>query len=652
LSDAGKSKRRPGGSGAALGAQVVRYSSIFSGGLVITNVLAFASTIVIAHLLGPAEFGQLALLLFLAGLLNMAFNLGSKQGTMRRVFGADDDEDDDDDAEEEGLSEASQRSLGTGIVLTSLLAATGTVTVVLLAPQVADLLLGGSGDRELVLWAAAAGGLGAIYRLASLAVWMERRPVAFVVLESAQPLLVLIAMVALVASGGGLEGAIAGTAIGTAVSTVVTVAALRGSFELCFEPREALQIMRLGAPRIPVHASFWMINSAQIFFLSRYVSHTDLGIFALAQRAGIVVALLPTGFRRALRPLKRTTAFAALEEEYGSEVARGQQLGYFLLVTLASLLAITLLADPVVSLAPAAYADAAPLIPLMAAAMVSPTVFRMLNKSAKYRRKRRTFIYSAVVAGLLFIAGCLTLIPWLGLPGAPVAMMLAFTAPGAYIFYLSQWGKEPITMPYRSLAIATILAAACALGYYALDPSGILLEIALGLVLLLAWAVLAILAGAIPSYHRGPLIHMARAAIGRGAARFDSERALRALSDEDREALRLAIVERRPLEQIGPGPGPGPDGGAEHVARALRRAAEGGGAFAGADSEHDAAIAEYLFSSQTVASRDSTAKRLIRDDGVSPEDLRELETVLEDLEGVPEGAWKRRATPARSGQRA
>jgi O-antigen/teichoic acid export membrane protein len=641
LSDAAKSESRPGGSGAVLGAQVVRYSSIFSGGLVVTNLLAFASTIVVAHLLGPAEFGQLALLLFLAGLLNLVFNLGSKQGTMRRVFGADDDED-DDEAEDEELSEASQRSLGTGIVLTTLLAVIGTAAVALLAPQVADLLLGGAADRELVLWAAAAGGLGAVYRLASLAVWMERRPVAFVVLESAQPLLILIFIVVLVAAGSGLEGAVAGTAIGTAISTVVTVLALRRSFELCFEPREALAIMRLGAPRIPVHASFWTINSSQVFFLSRYVSHTDLGIFALAQRAGIVVALLPTGFRRALRPLKRTTAFAAVEDQYGSEVARGQQLGYFLLVTLASLLAITLLADPVVAMAPPAYEDAAPLIPLMAAAMVSPTAFRMLNKSAKYRRKRRTFIFSAVVAGLLFVAGCLALIPWLGLEGAPVAMMLAFAVPAAYIFYLSQRGRDPIAMPYRWLAVATILAAACALGYYAIDPSGILLQIALGLGLLLAWAGV-VFGTVLPSYHRRPLLHMARAAIGRGSARFDSDEALRGLGPEDREALRLAIVERRPLQEIGARFGG--DGGAEHVARALRRAADLGGAFAGDDTEHDAAIAEYLFSSQTVAGRDQTAKRLIRDEGVRAGDLRELETVLEDLEGAPEEAWTGAAVP-------
>jgi hypothetical protein len=123
---------------------------------------------------------------------------------------------------------------------------------------------------------------------------------------------------------------------------------------------------------------------------------------------------------------------------------------------------------------------------------------------------------------------------------------------------------------------------------------------------------------------------MARTAMGRGPVRFDSEQALRELGPKDREVLRLAIVEGRPLEEIGATFG-SDGGGATRVARALRRAADLGGAPAGQETEHDGAIAEYLFSSQTVASRDLTAKRLIRDDGVSPGDLRELESVLDDL---------------------
>lgn len=92
-----KRPEKGGGTGAALGTQVLRYSGIHGFGMVLANALTFVSTIVIANFASPAEFGRLGLLLFYAGLLTLLFTLASKQGTLKRTFGGDDDEDDEDD---------------------------------------------------------------------------------------------------------------------------------------------------------------------------------------------------------------------------------------------------------------------------------------------------------------------------------------------------------------------------------------------------------------------------------------------------------------------------------------------------------------------------------------------------------------------------
>ena len=86
--------RRPdkgGGTGAALGSAVLRYSGIHGLGMVAANIITFASTIVIANFSKPAEFGQLGLLMFYSGLLTLVFTLASKQGTLKRTFGGDDE---------------------------------------------------------------------------------------------------------------------------------------------------------------------------------------------------------------------------------------------------------------------------------------------------------------------------------------------------------------------------------------------------------------------------------------------------------------------------------------------------------------------------------------------------------------------------------
>jgi O-antigen/teichoic acid export membrane protein len=629
---AGDRARPTGGTGAILGAQVVRFSSLHSAGLVTGTLLGFAGTIVVAYLLGPADLGRFALLLFLAMLLNLLFNLGSKQGTMRRTYGADEEEDEGDEEREEVAAEATDRTLGTGLVLTALVAATGAALVLALSRPISELLLGTPEEGRLVVWAALAGGFGAIFRLAAAALWLERRAVAYVVLGTVRPLLVLAALTVLVAAGAGIEGAIAGTAIGSAAGMLIALLLLRDSYTLTFDPGEAAAIIRGGVGRIPIIASFWVVSFADIFILSRFVSDADLGIYQLAARFGLVASLLPAGFRKAIRPLQRTTTFAAVEDEYGVGVARGTQLNYFLLMVIGVLLAVALLAQALVKIAPASFADAAPLIPLLAAGLIGPTLFRIVNKVVKFERKASLFTFLTVAAAVLFLGGALALVPLLGLAGAPLAMIACFGLPVAYLLYRSQRGRLPLRIEWGSLALASALAGACALAYYAIDPPGVVLQSVLSVGLIGTWGFLLVLTGAVPSRHRRPLVHMGRAAIGRAPAGFDPERALEALSPADREALRMAIVERRPLSEIATVlGGDGPSAG-EQLVRALRRAASGGGLPPADAGERDAEIGAYLFEPGPVARRDAAARRLLRGKAVTAGELRELEAVTVDLE--------------------
>ena len=65
-----------GGTGAVLGTQLLRYSGIHSVGVVVSNVLTFTLTILVANFVDPGAFGQLGLLLFLAGLMTLLFTVG------------------------------------------------------------------------------------------------------------------------------------------------------------------------------------------------------------------------------------------------------------------------------------------------------------------------------------------------------------------------------------------------------------------------------------------------------------------------------------------------------------------------------------------------------------------------------------------------
>ena len=655
MSSAGKTS-----SGAVLGSKVLRYSGIQGGLLATSNLLTFASVAVVAFFLGPADFGRFGLLLFLAGLLNTLFNLATKQGTFKRVFGMDDEDEDDDGPDDSSAAEGGDRtSLGTGLWMTVVVSIVGTALVIAFAEPIGDLLLGGDGDRELIAFAALTGGLGAIFRLTSLVLWLERRPGAHVAVEVVRPVLVLAGVVVLVASGAGLEGAIAGTALGTGLAVAFGLILLSGSFDPRPRLAEAAAIWRKGAPRIPVVLSMWTMGNADVFLLSRFVSDADLGVYQLANRTGIVVALLPGAFRVAMRPLRKSLSFKAVQDEYGRAVAKGQQLTYFFLICIVALYAVTLLSQVLAHLAPSGYADAASLVPLVAAALMGTSVMRSISQAVSIPNKRNIFIAGAVIAALTFIGLGIVLIPELGLEGAPIAMLIAFSVPCLFMLGRSQLGSEPIELPYGRLAAAALLAAALAAGYELLGPDNGYAELGLAIVLLAAYLAALPALRIVPRHHWAPLVQIVRNQFARtrGTSKFDAAKALGALDDVDRVALRIAIVKRKPVDQVperlanrGLTTNGAGDGGAL-VVGALRRAADEGGTPIregkkaarrwGSPAERDSVIAGYLFPEGTVARRDAHMRRLL-DEGVRSDELMALESILTDLQSAPGDAWKGR----------
>ena len=130
--------------------------------------------------------------------------------------------------------------------------------------------------------------------------------------------------------------------------------------------------------------SFWLIVNADIFVLSRFVSDAELGVYTLASRVAFLAAFLPQGFRVALRPLRKAAIYKSVEDQYGKAEQRGQLLGYFVLLCITAVLAMVLIGHAAVDIAPDSFADAAPLIPLTAAALVWPAMLRTVNQQTSW----------------------------------------------------------------------------------------------------------------------------------------------------------------------------------------------------------------------------------------------------------------------------
>ena len=657
---AGRRKRRnrhshPGGTGAVLGTYLARYSGAQGLSLLITNLLHYGSIAVVARMLGPSPLGSYALLFFFTALITQIIHMVTKPGTMRRTFGVSDDDDteeDDDEGEREPLSDRPPYTLGVGIAWCTLLCLASIGLVFAFRTEIADWLLGDPGLADALMFATITGAVWSIFKLAEMVLWFEGRALTYALVDSSRPALNLVAIILLVAAGEGVEGAVLGQAIGTTLATVICVWLIRRSFQFGFSFGEVGQILRKGALRIPIASSMWVIQNADAFILSRFLDHKDIGLYNLASRTGFMVAFLPQGFRMALRPIRKGAVYTAYKKEYGQAVAQGQLLAYFILITLTAVLAMVLAGEILIQIGGPAFESAAPIIPLTAAAMSMPALYRTISSMSAYPNKRRTFVIATVLAGIAYIPLMLLFVPLFGIYGAPISLLVTFTVPALALFGRSQLGKDPIEFPYRAMGQATLIAATIAVGYHFFHPESKFLQVAVIAVLMLVWFASLFVLRVIPQYHWHPLRHIAVSALKGSALRLDVGAGLGSLKPRDRRALRAAIVDRMPAHELVPAAaGSGDDGEAAEgnvnvqpdsqgarLVRLLRRAGDRGGVPISRRSELDAGISLYLFSDEPVAVRLAKMRQLLRE-GSDAHELRTLADLRDALARAPAEAW-------------
>src|SRR5437764_3431625 len=351
----------------ALGTRLSRHTAIYAAGSALTLVFGLANLAALTHLMRPALYGRIAVLLVFSAALTIFLNLAVLQGTFSWVYGSSGDADSDFAGSDDRAGARDKRgALGTSLVLTFVLTVLTTLAVSLAAPRLSGYLVGDTRHGAAVVWAAAAGGLGAVWRIVTNILRLERRPTAYVVVNLARPVFVLAGMIPLVALGFGLSGAMAGLALGTACGLVFGLAANRASFRLAFHPSDAREILKRGSPLVPVVIAFWLMQNLDVVLVSKYVSQADAGVYRVASRLGALTSYAVSGFTMAWGPLMREPVHAAAEKERGLPTLGVAITTYYSYVAIGIVLGLGIASDLLVRIAPPSYAAAAPLIPLIA----------------------------------------------------------------------------------------------------------------------------------------------------------------------------------------------------------------------------------------------------------------------------------------------
>lgn len=612
---------------ATLAGRISRHALLYAAGAALLISAGVATLAVFTRLMPPAEFGKLVVLIALASGLSMLLTLAVLQGTLGLVFGKGEDDgvdpDENDAAPEAPETVAGQREvLGTGLMLTAMVATAVSAALWPVAAGLSRLLFDTPADADAVRLAVVAGALGAFLRLLLVVPRLERRPRVFVSFNVARPILTLGVAIPLVSDGGGAEGALMGVVIATAGLVVIALFYLRRAYRLRFSPRVVPAIVRRGRVFVPLVLSLYVINHGGVLLLSGVVPRAQIGLYGVAATLGGGISMLAAVFFMALLPIKRTSLFRAVYKERGHGWMFSTLATYFLVVIGLAFVGLTAASAPLVAIASPEYSRAATLVPAVGASAVAYAGFLLAYRISAFPGKRVALGTVATLAAVVFVGAAYVLVRVLGVYGVPVAGFSAFGLAAAGMLLLNQRGARAIPFDHRRLAAIAISAGACVGAHSALAGSVDSARPLLDIGTFLAYPALLVVSRTIRISEVEALLRIGREGLAeRRRGRAGLAAPLAAASADDAQMLRAAV--REGDRDADPG----------SVVAALR-----GIAGVGPPTKRDDAIGQYLLSDLSRAERDALARGLWRR-GVPPADLDRLEQALNELASLPLVAW-------------
>lgn len=442
-------------------------SAYYGLATVLSRGISFLLVPLYTHVLSPAAFGSLDLLLVFANLITLTVALEVSQAVQR--FYPD-------------IADGEQRRLLFSTALWfSFLAYSGFAVLAWLASaELAPLVMGQSG-LELPFR------IGLLYILVNgIYVFLlnqlrcELRSRAYSLVSFTASLLttfvsVLLTLVARL----GLPGLVAAMAIGSTVGLGITLVLLRQRIGVHFDAALLNHMLRFSLPLVPSGMAVFVNTYVDRLLINRLLSTAEVGVYGFAIRIATLATVLMVAFQGSLTPL--------LYSRYREPDTPAQLARLFRGFVVCALIAIVLLAAGsrllVLWLAPVAFAPAQMVIPILALALLLAQMYIFAPGPALQAKTHIFWVVNGSVA-LLNVALNLLLIPLLGLAGAALATGLAAFA-GFCGFMLASQRLYPVPhrWPPLACAFATALAMAALLMTQVLATPVVLLLL-MGLVLL------------------------------------------------------------------------------------------------------------------------------------------------------------------------
>lgn len=422
---------------------LVKDSAIYAVGTIASRLVGFIMIPVYTRVLTPADYGIIETIIRLVDILGLFLALGLAEALLRHYYLAKDEED-------------RRRLIGSTLSLNLVVVLAGSALALPFSPVLTSLAFGHERYTSYVTVSLISMLVGNLMEL-PLTLWRaEAKAWRFTVLSVGKLFSHLALNIVLVVwLRWGVWGVVLSGLINALVWSVALSWVVRRRYGICWDQVWLQRVLRYGLPLVPASLSQFVLHYSDRFFLTRYATESELGLYSLAYRFGMLVSVFFGILSRAWWPW----VFRAAEEEEGTKhLRRGGAL--ILLSGAAFCSAIVLLASPVIQIvANRSFWGAAQYVAPIAVAYWFFISSSSLRIGSLIANRTSSFAAANIVSAAVCLALNMWLIPRYSVWGAAYATAFSFAVFSLLVWYAAQ-RVHPLPHDYGAIVLSLLAIAA------------------------------------------------------------------------------------------------------------------------------------------------------------------------------------------------
>lgn len=421
---------------------VLRHFAIYGFGTILNRVIGFVLIPVYTNYLSTADYGTLELIEITTMVAGMFLTAGISYGVFRFYFDTD---------------EVSERRL---VVSTAHMSIWGLAVLlglwfILFSPSVSKLVFRSPDNASLLRLAFTTLILAVVSEVPMAYIRAEQRSALYITISAIRLALGLsLNILFLIVLGWSVKGIILSALI-TQIATTLFVSVytfVRTGFGMSVSRLK--QMMRYGLPYIPGAIGVYILNFADRYLLPRFSSMSDLGVYALGYKFGMVMGPLVTEpFMAIWGP-----QMFELSKKPDAPDIYAKMFTYFMLLQFTVGIGICLVIRDVLTVMSAAdFHGAYTIVPYIVLSYIAWGACGPLRIGMLLAKKTKYIAYVMGGVGLANVALNLVLIPPFGMWGAAFATLISYSLVFALQYRIS---SQFLTINYEWHRLSKLLLAA------------------------------------------------------------------------------------------------------------------------------------------------------------------------------------------------